>query len=81
MRVEAITPVLCIHPRPCSFLISDLCVCLILLSIMAEVIVINYCIKYNIKAPATKMVDVNVCYLGVRCDHVITVNLYCVCTI
>jgi len=45
--------------------------CLILLSITADVIVINYCIKYNIKAPATKMVDVvnvNVCYLGVRCE-------------
>lgn len=52
---------------------------LILLSIPADVLVIHYCIKYNIKAPATKMVDVvnvNVFYLEVRCDHVIlTVNL------
>lgn len=51
---------------------------LILLSIPADVLVFHYCIKYNIKAPATKMVDVvnvNVFYLGVRCDHIITVNL------
>ncbi len=47
--------------------------CLILLSIPgANVLDIHYCMKYNIKTPATKMVDeVNVNVFHLRVSNVI----------
>ncbi len=74
MRVEAITPILCIHPPP-LFISNEWLVrlCLILLSIPgANVSDIHYCMKYNIKTPATKMVDeVNVNVFHLRVSNVI----------